>query len=164
MERNMAELKLRKYGDPVLRQKCQEVKEIDEEINKLIEEMKKIIIEADGAGIAAPQVGILKRIILIQTEEGPEAFINPKILKKSKATQIEEEGCLSMPGIHLKIERAKEVVLTALDRDKKPLNIEARNLQARIFQHEIDHLDGILFIDRLGFFKRLKFIINPPKF
>jgi peptide deformylase len=160
----MEKIFLRKYGDPVLRQKCQPVKKIDEGTVKLIAEMGGIMIENQGVGIAAPQVGASKRIILIQTEEGPQSFVNPEILKKSKDFEIKEEGCLSVPGIRLNIRRAKEVLIKALDKEERPINIEARDLQARVFQHEIDHLNGILFIDRLDFFKRLKFVINPPKF
>lgn len=152
----MANLSLKKYGDPILRKKCQEVEKIDGDVLKLIEEMKKITIEAKGVGLSASQVGITKRLIISQTEKGPQVFINPKILKKSKETEISEEGCLSFPGIRLNIKRAKEILVEAQDSDGKVLQIEAKNLQARIFQHEIDHLDGILFIDRISFFEKWK--------
>lgn len=149
-------LQIRKYPDPILKRKCEEVKTIDKEVLELIEKMKKKMIEAEGVGLAANQVGISKRIIIVLTEKGPEAFLNPKILKKSKETEISEEGCLSLPGISLKIKRAKEVLVEAKDTDGKILQIEAKNLPAKIFQHEIDHIDGKLIIDRIGFFERLK--------
>jgi len=152
----MSSLKIKKYPDQILRKKSQKVEKIDNETLKLIREMRKIMIEAEGVGIAANQVGIPKRVIVVQTEKGPEAFINPEILKKSKKTEIGEEGCLSLPGVRLKIKRAKEVLVKALDIEGKILQIEAKDLQARIFQHEIDHLDGILLIDRISFFERLK--------
>jgi len=153
---NMTTLEIKKYPDPILKQKCQEVEDIDNEVLKLISEMKKIVTEADGAGLAAPQVGVPRRMIVIQTEDGPQAFINPKIISKSKEVETMEEGCLSFPGIRLNIKRAKGVLIEALDTDGKVIQVEAKNIQARIFQHEIDHLDGILFIDRLGFLQRLK--------
>ena len=152
----MEKVTLRKYPDPVLRKRCQEVQKITAETLLLIEEMKKIIEQKDGAGLAANQVGASGRIILIQTEKGPQAFINPKILKMSAETDVEEEGCLSLPGFRLNIRRAREVLIEAQDTDGKILNIEAKGLQARVFQHEIDHLDGVLFISRVGFFQRLR--------
>ena len=152
----MKELNLKIYGDSVLKQKAGEVKEITKEIREDIDEMKKIMTEEDGAGLAANQVGLLKRIIVIQTEKGPQAFINPRILNKSKETEIGEEGCLSFPGIRLNIKRAKEVLIEALNIEGEVIRLEAKGLGARVFQHEIDHLDGILFIDRLGFFQKLR--------
>jgi len=149
-------LEIKKYPDPIVRKRCQEVEKIDEETVKLIEEMKKKMIEAGGIGLAGNQVGIGKRIIIILTEKGPEAFINPKILKKSRETEVSEEGCLSLPGIRLNIKRAKEVLIKATDIERRVLQIEAKDLVAQIFQHEIDHVDGKLIIDRIGFFERLK--------
>jgi len=149
-------LEIKKYPDSIMGKKCQEVEKIDDEILKLIEEMKKKMIESEGVGLAANQVGIGKKIIIVQTEKDPEAFINPKILKKSRETEISEEGCLSLPGVRLDIKRAKEVLIEALDIDGKFLQIEAKNLPARIFQHEIDHIEGRLIIDRISFFEKLK--------
>lgn len=149
-------LEIKKYPDSIMGEKCQEVEKIDDEILKLIEEMKKKMIESEGVGLAANQVGIGKKIIIVQTEKGPEALINPKILKKSRETEISEEGCLSLPGVRLDIKRAKEVLIEALDTDGKFLQIEAKNLPARIFQHEIDHIEGCLIIDRISFFEKLK--------
>lgn len=149
-------LEIKKYPDPIVRKKCQEVKEIDEEVLRFIEDMKKKVIDEEGVGLAANQVGIGKKIIIVLTENGPEAFINPEILKKSRETETSEEGCLSLPGLRLDIKRAKEVLIKAQDSERRILQIEAKDLIARIFQHEIDHINGKLIISRISFFERLK--------
>ena len=122
--------------------------------------------ENEGIGLAAPQVGQLKRIIVVHPIEErtieekskikPQVFINPKIIKKSREAIIDEEGCLSFPGLFLKIKRAKGVEIETQNEKEEKIRIEAEGLLARIFQHEIDHLDGILFIDRLSFWQKLK--------
>lgn len=146
-----------KYPNPVLRKKSEEVKEITEEIQNLGREMIQILTENQGIGLAAPQVGELKRIIVVQTENQPRVLINPKIIKMSQDKILEEEGCLSFPGLFLKIKRAKIVEIEALDAEGNTIKIKAEGrLTSRILQHEIDHLDGILFIDRLSFWQRLK--------
>ncbi len=147
-------LKIVKYPDSVLRKKCKEVEEITPEVKKLIEDMAKTMGKNNGVGLAAPQVGILKRIIVFETPDGPKGFINPKILKKQKETEIMEEGCLSFPGLFLKIKRAKEIEIEALDENGGKIKVQG--FLARVLQHEIDHLDGILFIDRIGFWQKLK--------
>lgn len=159
-------LTIKKYPDPILRKKCQEVEELSEEIKKLGRDMIETMIANQGIGLAAPQVGVLKRIIVVhpiqektveeKTRKSPQIFINPKIIKKSRETILEEEGCLSVPGLWLKIKRAKEVEISALNEKGEKISLKAEGLTARIFQHEIDHLDGILFIDRLGFWQKLK--------
>lgn len=158
--------KIIKYPDPILRKKCQEVKEVTEEIKNLGWDMIKTMTENEGIGLSAPQVGELKRIIVVhpikerspkeKTLRSPQIFINPKITEKSKETEIDEEGCLSFPGLFLKIKRAKEVEIAALNERGEKIQVRAEGLPARIFQHEIDHLDGILFIDRLSFWQKLK--------
>jgi peptide deformylase len=152
----MAILEIKKYPDPILRKKCQEVKEVDEEIKKLVDDMIETMEENDGVGLAAPQVGVLKRIIIVETGKGPEGFINPKIFKKTKETEIDGEGCLSIPGIFLKIKRWKEIEVEALNQEGEKVLVKAVGLVARIFQDEIDHLNGILIIDRVGFWQKLK--------
>ena len=144
-----------KYPDPILRKKCQEVREVTMEIKKLVEEMILALEKKQGVGLSAPQVGVLKRVIVIETEKGPIGLINPKIIKKSREKEIMEEGCLSFPGLWLKIKRAKEVEVEALDKEGKGIRMEAEGLIAKILQHEIDHLDGILFIDKLSFWQKL---------
>jgi len=160
----MATLEIKKYPDPILRQKAQEVGEIADEIEKLKKDMAETMAKTGGAGLAAPQVGHLKRIITVQTDKDPLELINPKIIKKSRETEVVEEGCLSFPGLWLKIRRAKRVEVRARDKAGREVQIAAQGLQARALQHEIDHLDGILFIDRLNFFQRLKFRIIPQNF
>ncbi len=147
-------LDIKKYPNSILRKKCQEVKEIAPDIKQLINNMIETMEENKGVGLAAPQVGVLKRIIVAQTDYGPKAFIDPEIIKKTKEKEIMEEGCLSFPDLWLKIERAKGVEITALDGNGN--KIKAVGFLARILQHEIDHLDGILFIDRISFRQRLK--------
>lgn len=150
-------LEIKKYPNSVLREKCEEIEKIDEEIKKLIEDMKETLKESNnGLGLAAPQVGVSKRVIVIRTSAGAEGFVNPKILKTSKEVETAEEGCLSFPGRFLKIKRAKEITVKALNLNGDEMEIKAKGLMARLFQHEIDHLNGILFIDRISFWQRLK--------
>ena len=149
--------KIIKYPSPILRKKCEEVKEITEEIKRLSQEMIETLTKNQGVGLAVPQIGELKRMIVVQTEKGPQTFINPKIIKKTKETIIDEEGCLSFPGLFLKIKRAKWVEIEALNEKGEKIHLKAEGLPARIFQHEIDNLNGILFIDRLSFWQKLKF-------
>ena len=169
----MAILEIKKYPDPILRKKCEEVAEITPEIKELALNMGESMIKDKGIGLSAPQVGESKRIIIVHLIEErspeekekkvPQVFINPKIIKKSKETAIEEEGCLSFPDLFLKIKRAEEVEVETLNLNGEKIKIEAKGLPARILQHEIDHLDGILFIDRLNFFQKLLFRIRPNR-
>lgn len=157
--------KIIKYPDPILRKKSEEVKEVTEDIKKLGQEMIQTMMEKDGIGLAAPQVGELKRIIVVypirersleeKAKKTPQVFINPKIIKKSRETIIDEEGCLSFPGLFLKIKRARETEIEALDLQGEKIKIKTEGRPARVFQHEIDHLDGILFINRISFFQKL---------
>lgn len=147
-------LEIKKYPDPVLRKKCQEVKEITDEVKKLGWDMVEAMTENQGIGLAAPQVGELKRAIVVQINNQPRVLVNPKIVKKSKETTVREEGCLSFPGLFLKIKRAKKAEIKASTLEGKEVQFGAEDLPARIFQHEIDHLDGILFIDRISFWQR----------
>jgi peptide deformylase len=150
------QLEIKKYPDPILRKKAEKINEITQEIKKICEDMAEVMVEQKGIGLAAPQIGESKRILAIRTENGPEVFLNPKIIKKSKETEIGEEGCLSFPGLFLKNKRAKKIEIQALDVQGEEIQIKAGDLMARVFQHEIDHLNGILFIDRLGFWQRLR--------
>jgi peptide deformylase len=121
-----------------------------------VESMKETTIKNAGAGLSAQQVGALWRVIVIQTEKGPIELLNPVIVKASKEKEVLEEGCLSFPGFWLKIKRPKEVEVRARDIEEGEVLISAKGLQSRIVQHEIDHLDGVLYIDRLRFFERIK--------
>ena len=144
----MALRNIRKFGDDVLRKKCREVNGIDERLLTLIEDMKETMYEADGVGLAAPQVGILKRLVVIDIGEGPLVFINPEIIETS-GTQTDEEGCLSLPGETEEVVRANYVKARALNEKGEEFEIEAEELLARAILHENDHLNGTLFIDRV---------------
>lgn len=160
-------LKILKYPNPILREKAEEVKELTPEIRKLIEDMVESMEKNNGAGLSAPQVGELKRIIVIGFEESPEVFINPEILSESKETEVIGEGCLSFPSLYLNIKRAKEIEIKALDTNGTEIRIKAKGLIAGVLQHEIDHLDGILFIDHVRVGRRIwelfKFYLGSKK-
>jgi peptide deformylase len=145
----MAILKIRTFGDPVLRQKARPVERITELHRKLIEDMFDTMRDAPGVGLAAPQVGVLERIFVWELEEESGVVINPKIVSRSPATIAGEEGCLSLPGVVFDVDRSVEVVVEGLDQNGEPVRIESEEMLARIVQHEIDHLDGVLFIDHL---------------
>ncbi|MFQ5899120.1 MAG: peptide deformylase [Candidatus Methylomirabilia bacterium] len=143
-------LTVRRYGDPGLRRKAEPVSAITPEIKQLIADMVETMYDQIGIGLAAPQLGISLRVVVVNDEQGasPRALINPAITAQG-GRAVAEEGCLSIPGIFAPVERAEWVELEALDDDGHPLKFQARGLQARVIQHEVDHLDGILFIDRL---------------
>jgi peptide deformylase len=150
-------LKIRKYPDPVLKRKAAAVKEVSDTERRLIGDMIETMKVSDGVGLAATQVGVPKRVIVFNpSAEGwrADALINPVIIKK-RGNESKEEGCLSLPGVNGLVRRCTYLVVEGLDIKGKPVCYEAKGLLARIFQHEIDHLDGILFIDRLNPIKRI---------
>ncbi|HQL11675.1 MAG TPA: peptide deformylase [bacterium] len=140
-------LEIKKVGDDVLRQKSSPVDKIDRDIKELIKNMNQTMIANDGIGIAAPQVNVLKRIILVRPNNKTYILINPDIKFKSKETAIDYEGCLSVPEKDVKVRRSKNIIVEFTDIDGERYNMEAKNLLARIIQHEVDHLDGKLIID-----------------
>lgn len=145
----MAILNIVKEGDPVLRKKSREVTEITPRIIRLLDDMRDTLAEAQGCGLAAVQVGVLRRIVLVDTEEtGLLELINPKIVAFSGA-QEEVEGCLSVPGIWGITHRPKGVTVKALNRFGEEITVTGSDLAARAFCHELDHLDGILFTDNM---------------
>jgi len=144
----MAIRTIRQFGDDVLRKKCREVDEIDDRLLTLIEDMKETMYESDGVGLAAPQVGILKRLFVIDIGEGPLVFVNAEIIETS-GSQIDEEGCLSLPGELKEVMRPNYVRARALNEKGEQFEIEAEELLARAILHEYDHLNGTLFIDRV---------------
>ena len=145
----MAVLNVRRYGDPILRQKAQPVEAITPEIRKTLTDMLETMYYQVGIGLAAPQVGVSLRIILVDDgPRGPRALLNPAIVDQRGSVRG-EEGCLSIPGFFGEVERSEWVRVEAMDAEGRPLSFEARGLQARVIQHELDHLDGVLFIDRL---------------
>ncbi|MBA7495598.1 Peptide deformylase [subsurface metagenome] len=162
----MAILEIKKFNEPVLREKCKKVGKVDKKIKKLIVDIAQTMKKNQGIGLAAPQVGVLKRAIIVQTDLRGQrilGLVNPKILKKSKETETGEEGCLSFPGIFLEIKRAKEIEIEGLDINGEKVKIKAQGLLARVFQHETDHLDGILFFNRLSFIKKIVFKLKHLK-
>ncbi len=148
----MAVRQIREEGDPLLRKKSREIEVIDDRILELLNDMYDTLKQApDGVGLAAPQVGVLKRAIVVDLSEeggeGPYKLINPKIIK-AKGEQVCREGCLSVPGLLGDVVRPSEVVVEALNEKGEKIKIKAKDILAVVLCHEIDHLDGILFIDK----------------
>ncbi len=145
----MALRKIREIGDDILTKKCKEVTEMTPRTRQLIEDMLDTMYEANGVGLAAPQVGILKRIVVIDTTgEDPYVLINPRIVEKS-GEQTGQEGCLSVPGKCGVVTRPNYVKAVALNEDMKPIEVEGTELLARAICHELDHLDGHLYVEKV---------------
>ncbi|GLC32763.1 peptide deformylase [Clostridium omnivorum] len=144
----MALRNIRTYGDEVLRKKSRKVEEINDRIHTLIKDMLDTMYNADGVGLAAPQVGILKRVIVIDVGDGPVALINPEIIS-GEGEQIDEEGCLSIPGKGGSVLRPYKVKVKALNEKGEEVMVEGEELFARALCHEIDHLEGVLFVDKI---------------
>ncbi len=138
-----------KYPAPVLRELSRDVDRVTKKTQLLIDDMMRLMRQANGVGLAAPQLGILQRIIVIAPDDmRPTAVINPKIIK-AEGEQIGQEGCLSIPGLYGNVKRAQYVEVEAFDRKGRAITLELEDMSARVAQHEIDHLDGILFIDKV---------------
>lgn len=152
----MALRKVLHYPDPRLRRKAQPVERVDDKIRVLIDDMAETMYEAPGLGLAAPQIDVSKRIIVIDTSETKNdlrVFINPEIVSQ-EGTQTMEEGCLSVPGVFENVTRAERIKVHALGRDGKPFELDISGLLATCVQHEIDHLEGKLFVDYLSRLKQ----------
>ena len=154
-------LEIKIYPDPVLKQKAEKVEKIDQEVLDLIKNMKETMTEekegrVKGVGLAGNQVGVLKRIIIVLTKDGPKGFINPQVLRLGKEKEIGKEGCLSVPGLWLEIKRPAWVEVKAINEESREVEFKAEGFLARVLQHEIDHLNGVLFFERLGLFERLR--------
>jgi peptide deformylase len=153
----MAVLEIRILGDPVLRQKAEAVGTLDEAVRALVSDLFATMYDAEGVGLAAPQVGISQRIIVVDPrddETEPFAMVNPVIVQSSEDFERGEEGCLSIPGLKDIVERPDHVIVEGVTEEGQHIRVDAEGLLARILQHEIDHLDGVLFIDRLSPLKR----------
>lgn len=144
----MALREIRKKGDEILYKKCKEVKVFDKKLSILLDDMYETMQKAEGVGLAAPQVGILKNAVVIDIGEGKIELINPKIIRES-GVQNGTEGCLSVPGVYGEVERPNEVTVAARDRNGNPFEISGTELLARALCHEIEHLDGKLFLDKV---------------
>lgn len=150
-------LEVRILGDPILRQKAAPVAEISDRTRQLIRDMFETMYAEEGVGLAAPQIGVSERIIVVDPhndEIAAFALINPEIVETSKETEKGEEGCLSIPGLRDLVERSVRVVVRGTTPEGEPRELDLSGLPARIIQHEVDHLDGILFFDRLSPLKR----------
>jgi len=144
----MTTFAIRQYGDPVLAQATREIEEIDGRVAKLAEEMLETMYDAPGVGLAANQVGVSQRLFVYDVGDGPVVVVNPRIIESSGEWTY-QEGCLSVPGLSWPIVRPGWIHLVGLDLDGNELSIEADELEARVFQHEMDHLDGVLLLERL---------------
>ena len=146
----MALLEVRLYGDPMLRRKAEHVREVTPDLRRVIADMVETMYHQAGIGLAAPQVGVPFRLLVMDDGKGgARALINPVITSRSGSV-VNEEGCLSLPGIFADIERSKSVTVQATDEEGRPFDLEAVGMQARVIQHEMDHLEGVLFIDLLS--------------
>lgn len=142
-------MRIMSHPCPALKQRAPEVDPTaDESLRALAAEMARTMYEAPGVGLAATQVGVQKRVLVYDLDEGLGVLCNPHIVERSEETAVDEEGCLSLPGISVPVERHLSLVCEAVDLDGRPLRITAEGLLARVIQHEIDHLDGVLIIDR----------------
>ncbi len=141
-------LEVKTFGDPVLKTRAGRVKEFDDALLRLTEDMLVTMHEREGVGLAANQVGRLRRVLVAAIEEDEYVIVNPVIEASSDETEVLAEGCLSIPGIHVEVERPVSVTVSGQDAAGGDLRLEAEGLLARVFQHEVDHLDGVLILDR----------------
>jgi peptide deformylase len=148
--RRLALAQIRQYPDPVLRMEAKPVEEFDEELRRLVERMRGLMVEANGVGLAATQVGVLRRLfVFVNGEDGHViAIVNPEIVRRSDASETDDEGCLSLQGVAIPVERALSVRLEGLDEGGEQVAFELEGFPARTVQHELDHLDGVLILDR----------------
>lgn len=149
-------------GNEILRKKSLPVTEITGELLAFIDDMKVTMTEANGIGLAAPQVGKNIRVIIVATKDGSRALINPEIVSRSLTKETDEEGCLSIPGCFVRVKRHKSVTVRAMNEDGTAATFKASGLFARVIQHEIDHLDGVLMLDRIA--ARDRMIVSAPGF
>ncbi|ACB09512.1 peptide deformylase [Thermotoga petrophila RKU-10] len=147
--------RIRVFGDPVLRKRAKPVTKFDDNLKKTIERMIETMYHYDGVGLAAPQVGISQRFFVMDVGNGPVAVINPEILEIDPETEVAEEGCLSFPEIFVEIERSKRIKVKYQNTRGEYVEEELEGYAARVFQHEFDHLNGVLIIDRISPAKRL---------
>ncbi len=141
-------LDIRTFGDPVLKTRAAPVETFDESLVRLAQDMLATMREHDGVGLAANQVGQLKRVLVASVEDEDYVIVNPVLSNPSTAIEPGAEGCLSIPGLQVEVERPTAVVVSGQDASGKPLHIEASDMLARVLQHEVDHLDGVLILDR----------------
>jgi peptide deformylase len=148
--RRLALAQIRQWGDPALRLRAHEVETFDDDLKRLVERMKVLMHDARGVGLAATQVGVLQRLFVFQPGEDEEvrALVNPRIVESGGDAELEDEGCLSLQGVHVPVERSTKVTIEAQDETGAEVRLELEGLGARVVQHELDHLDGVLILDR----------------
>jgi peptide deformylase len=148
--RRVALAQIRQYPDAVLRMRAREVESFDDDLARLAEKMGRLMHDARGVGLAATQVGVLQRFFVFQRGGDDEvtAIVNPEITKRSRSTDVADEGCLSLQGVLVPVERAVEVTIEGQDLSGAPLQLELEEMDARVVQHELDHLDGVLMLER----------------
>jgi peptide deformylase len=147
--RQLALAQIRQYGDPALRMKANEVDEFDDDLRRLVERMTTLMQEAQGVGLAATQVGVLRRLFVFQPgDDGPRAIVNPVIVERADETASDGEGCLSLQGVRVPVDRSVRIVLEGKDETGADVRLDLDDYAARVAQHEFDHLDGVLIIDR----------------
>jgi peptide deformylase len=143
-----ARREIRVIGDPVLRERAREVTTFDRALRKLAKRMIRIMHDAPGIGLAAPQVGVVDRVIVYDVDDDPQVLVNPELSELSDEREESDEGCLSVPGVAMPVERWLRVRVKGQDETGEPLDYVAEGLEARVIQHEVDHLDGVLIVDR----------------
>jgi peptide deformylase len=149
--RRLALAQIRQYPDPVLRMRANEIESFDDDLRRLVERMTELMQDANGVGLAGTQVGTLRRVFVFQPEgedEGPRAVVNPALIKTSEVKISDTEGCLSMQGVSIPVERPAKVTIEGKDENGEDVEFELEERDARVVQHELDHLDGILILDR----------------
>ena len=148
--RRVALAQIRQYPDAVLRMRAREVEQFDDDLARLAEKMAHLMHDARGVGLAATQVGVLRRMFVFQLADDDEVttIVNPEITKRSRSTEVADEGCLSLQGVLVPVERASEVTIEGQDLSGAPFKLELEEMDARVVQHELDHLDGVLMLER----------------
>jgi peptide deformylase len=148
--RQVALAQIRQYPDPALRMRANEVESFDGDLSKLVERLEHLLHDANGLGLAATQIGVLRRVFVFQPdpEQEPRALVNPRVAESSDERVADDEGCLSLQGVVIPVERHLRLTVEASDPEGKDLRLELEGLPARVAQHELDHLDGIMILDR----------------
>jgi peptide deformylase len=146
--RMLALARIRQYGDPVLRMRAREVEEVDDDVRRLAERMTALMHEAQGVGVAATQVGVLRRVFVFSDAGEDRVLVNPVLTKRSDQLELDDEGCLSLRDVLVPVERHAAVTIEGVDSDGQPVKLDLELPSARVVQHELDHLDGVLIIDR----------------
>jgi peptide deformylase len=147
--RRLALAQIRQYGDPALRLKAYEVEDFDDDLRRLVDRMIALMHDAQGVGLAATQVGVLRRVFVYEPDDqGPRAIVNPVVVERADETASDQEGCLSLQGVRVPVERSVRVVVEGKDPNGEDVRVELDEYASRVVQHELDHLDGVLIVDR----------------